>query len=546
MKKISKTFVTIFKKQRNFSMFDIKNMFILQKFGFTSDIKQACTSNTSTNNKNDQSSQSCSNTKSSCDDLPEIDLSSLSKNVYIEQIPTNCLSQFSYYIEADGKAIVVDPIRDIEYYLKLSTKRNSKIKYIGETHFHADFVSGHFALSNETGASIIFGPGASADFPIEKSYHEKVFKLSNNISIKVLHTPGHTLESCCFSIIENIEGREKVIAILTGDTVFKGEVGRPDLAVKKNVLSSRDLSSLMYESIKYLKTYPDNTILLPGHGSGSECGKSIKKGNYTTIGYEKKNSYAFNDNLLKEEFIEILTSNLPTPPQYFFHDAILNKKQIMSASSIFDNCKAFTYDDLKNMKDVVILDTRDVNQVQSTGILPGSICINLKTTFAIWTATLIEASKKIVLLSEDGKEEEAVIRLTRVGYDNIVGYLKGGIESWKGEKYSIGLISSNSFKEKMTKDKSVHILDVRNQNELDRDGFLKFSQAIPLSVLEKNYSNIPQDKPIEILCFSGMRATIAASILLKNGFKNKVSVVEGGVSNLMKSGVNLNSIKYDF
>lgn len=474
-----------------------------------------------------------------------VDLGTYFKNCYIEQIRTDCLSQFGYYIEADGNAFVVDPVRDIQYYLDLLKKRNAKLKFIGETHFHADFISGHVDLSDQTSSKIIFGPGATCDFPIVHSHHEMIFELSSKISIQLLHTPGHTLESCCFSIIEKQDSEVrpwKTLAVMTGDTLFLGDVGRPDLAVKSD-LTSKDLATLLHNSIHILKKLPDECLVLPGHGSGSACGKNIQKGTMSTIGIQKKTNFALSDTITKEEFIEISISNLPTPPQYFFYDAIMNKKGLSSVKSIVEKSRKpippKVVELLMKNPDVKIVDTRMNSLIFEEGILPKSITIDMSMTYAIWAATLLKPHDLILLICEEGKEEEAMTRLTRVGFDNILGYLEGGIENWKKQGLatkSIHLEKNTEFVNKIPK--NPYILDVRNEPEFKTPGILSKSQLIPLPNLEKNLSKVSKDEHIYILCRGGMRATIAASILISNGYTNEISVIEGGLERLMKNGVN--------
>lgn len=499
---------------------------------------------TETTSCNKSSQNSCGSSNiSNNQELPELDFSKLSKNCYIEQIPTKCLSLFSYYIEADGRAIVIDPQRDIEYYIELSKKRNSKIIYIAESHFHADYVSGHYNLSQKTGAKIIYGPGAKSEFDIVNTADDMVFKLSDKISIRLIHTPGHTLESSCYSLEENINGKNKVICLFTGDTLFKGEVGRPDLAVKSN-LTSKDLSLMLYDSLEKIKKLPDDVIIFPGHGSGSECGKSIQSGNYTTIEHEKKFNYAFK--CKKDEFSENVLSNMPTPPKYFFHDAMLNKQKIKSKEDVMRSFKHFTAEEFikfvnEKKNEVQILDCREIkNEIYKTGFIPGSISVDLNMNFAIWSATLIHPSKGIILVCNEDKLNEAVDRLMRVGYETIYGCLEGGIKEYskKGKVCMVNVINIKDFT-KHIGDKNRVILDVRTDAERNTKGFIKDSIKISLQTLSENLSLVPKDKKIDILCFSGMRASIAKTVLIANGFINEINIVEGGVQNLIDNNFKL-------
>lgn len=482
-----------------------------------------------------------------CSSEPSKPLIALSKNYYIEQISTPCLAHFGYYIEANGKAFVVDPTRDVNYYLSLLKKRNAQLIYIGETHFHADFVSGHLELAKETGAKIIYGPDAVADFPIVKTKDGMIFDLSTKIGIQLLHTPGHTLESCSYSIIEKEEkspwGKHQTHAVMTGDTLFLGEVGRPDLAVKSG-LTDHDLAALLYNSLQKLKKLPNECQVLPGHGAGSACGKCIQKGNYSTIAEQKKTNFALNDNLKKEEFVEIATSNISTPPQYFFFDVMMNKKNITSLKKIIETglkyIKPKEFQKLSTEKDVKIIDARKNSEIFEDGIVPFSYCIDLSMTYAIWAATLLKPSDKVLLICDPNKEEEAITRLARVGFDNFIGVLEGGLKSWKNAGLPVTKISLTKssdfikFLDKPSYNTEETILDVRNPAEHKQIGIISKSILIPLNTLEKNFNTIPNNVPISILCKVGLRASIAASILASKGFKNEIKVVEGGMDALMK------------
>lgn len=472
-----------------------------------------------------------------------IDLANISPHCYIEQINTKCLSQFGYYIESEGKAVVVDPVRDVEYYTELIKRRNSKLKYVAETHFHADFVSGHLELADKTDAKIVFGPGARPEFDVVETNHEMILEISDKIAIQILHTPGHTLESCCFAILEKTSSEVKPwkhLAVLTGDTLFLGDVGRPDLAVKSD-LTSRDLAALMYSSIEYLKKLPDDCIVLPGHGAGSACGKNIQKGAYSTIGIQKKTNYAVNDSLSKEEFIEILISNLPTPPQYFFYDAIMNKKSVEGVEKILEEAKALEPEEFYKImqeKDVKVIDARRNSKLYEEGLFPKAYSIDLSMTYAIWAATLMKPNDKILIICDEDNTDEAITRLTRVGFDNIIGYLKGGMAAWKEKDLpteKIDLEHTTTFADKI-RDRPF-ILDVRNEPEFVNPGILPGSLLIPLPTLEKNLDKIPKDKTIYILCRGAMRASIAASILRTQGFKNELRVIHGGLERLITKGV---------
>lgn len=483
----------------------------------------------------------------------KIDLRNISENCYIEQVQTGCISHFGYYIESEGNSMIIDPIRDIEFYLKIIKDRNSSLKYIGETHFHADFISGHYELSQKTGAPIIYGPGAKAEFRIVNAKNNSIYELSSKIKIQVIHTPGHTLESVCFCILEKVNDNDnefKKIALFTGDTIFLGDVGRPDLAVKSNV-SSKDLASMMYDSIQVIKKLPDNILILPGHGAGSACGKNIESGTVSTLGKQKQTNYAFNNELKKDEFIEILTSNISAPPQYFFFDAEMNHKTLNSIDHIIKNSKKpitiLQYNKMVNDdKSIKTIDTRDYNEVYKTGIIKGSYCISLDTSYAIWAATLLKPTDRVIIVSNKGKEEESIKRLARVGFENIIGYLENGINDWINNNYKtvkINTITAEETINVINKDNDDNvIIDVRTNNEHKSKGLIKNSICYPLNEFEENI-NILKDsknnlssKNIYIVCKGGIRATIASSIINKYYDELNVYVVEGGMDNLERKG----------
>lgn len=477
-----------------------------------------------------------------CSNTVNIDLGKLSPNCYVEQIFTKCLAQYAYYIEADKKAIVIDPIRDISYFKDILKARDSTLKYVCETHFHADFISGHVELASETGAEIVFGPNAVADFKFTSVKHETILDLSEKIKIKVLHTPGHTLESSCFLLLEKLENGEfKELVVFTGDTMFLGDVGRPDLAVKSD-LTSKDLAKMLYDSVQLLKKLPDDCVVLPGHGAGSACGKNIQTGSMSTISQQIKSNYALNDNLKKEEFIEIVTANIPTPPQYFFFDVLSNKKSITQLDEVIKKCnnpiKLKDFEKLLEDKEVVFIDSRKHSEIVS-GFIKGTVCICLEMTFAIWAATLYKPDTKIVLVTEVGKEIESITRLTRVGFENILGYLEGGYETWVKAQNPVKKLSDISAEEglKIVKENPKSVLDMRNPKEFISPGYIKDSVLLPLTELRDNFDKIESKKPLYLLCKTGNRAYVTGSLLRNEGFENELIVIKGGIDALINEGL---------
>jgi hydroxyacylglutathione hydrolase len=476
-----------------------------------------------------------------CPNALSLDLSKLSAHCYIQQFATGCLAQYTYYIESDKVAVIIDPLRDIDSYLKLIKERGSKLKYIIETHFHADFVSGHVDLASKTGAEIVYGPEAQAEFKILSVKHEEVLDISDKVKIQVLHTPGHTLESSCFLLYEKQDKDNKQIGVFTGDTLFLGDIGRPDLSVKSD-LTSKDLACYLYESIQLLKkVIVDDCVIFPAHGAGSACGKNIQAGSYSNMAIQKKTNYALSDNLKRREFIEIATANIPTPPQYFFFDAMLNHKLIANHEDVLK--KSLTPIDVDEFakffedKSIVVLDTREVKSVYE-GFISGSILISLDIQYAIWTATLFTPDTKIAIIAPEGREEEAVSRLMRVGFDNVVGYLKGGFKSWSDAKKPIDklILCPASECVKTVEENRKYVLDVRNQPEFVNFGIIKEAQRSPLPMLEANVEKINKTDKIFGLCRAGVRAIMAACILKKHGFKNEIVILEGGFDNLVKNG----------
>lgn len=444
--------------------------------------------------------------------------------MFIQQLYTNCLAEAAYYIESNGEAAIIDPIRETEPYLEIAKQRNAKIKYIFETHFHADFISGHLDLCKATGAPIIYGPGAVTGYHIINAHDGEIFKLGN-IKLKILHTPGHTLESICILLLDQSENPH---CVFTGDTLFVGDVGRPDLTGASSELTSKDLAGFLFESLQSkIKSLPFETIVYPAHGAGSSCGKNIGKETYTTIGAQLEMNYALKSKT-KEEFISLVLEGLSAPPAYFFADAGINKNGYKSIDEILQNdvkliSNATFLDEMK--KGAVVIDTRNADEFEVSSI-KNSINIGLNGQFAIWAATLIPLNAPILLVVELGKETEAVTRLARVGFDHVVGCVNQ--LSSEFQLQSIRSISPNDFLSELTND--TQILDVRNTSE-QNNGVIENAILMPLSNLLKDLEKLDKSKHYLVHCAGGYRSMIASSILKQNDFTN-ITNVKGGMAKL--------------
>lgn len=450
--------------------------------------------------------------------------------MYIQQLYTGCLSEAAYVIESEGEAAVIDPMRDIEAYLQLAQERKATIKYIFETHFHADFVSGHIDLSKATNAAIIYGPGTETNFPVHVAKDGEEFSLGN-IKIQVLHTPGHTLESSCY-LVKDETGKDH--AIFTGDTLFVGDVGRPDLAQKGVELTTQDLAGMLYDSLqKKIVPLADDVIVYPAHGAGSSCGKSLGPNTYSTIGDEKEGNYA----LLatdKETFIKAVTEGLATPPQYFPLNAKINKEGYESLDTILEKgLHVLSAEEFKNLMkhdETVILDTRNAEQF-TNGFVPDSMFIGLEGRFAEWAGSLVPFDKDILLVTEPGKERETVVRLARVGFERFLGYLEGGFEAWKKSGEPIDMIINVEPDEMIMDipyDDNLVVVDVRREPEF-AEGHVKDAVNIPLNNLTDPGSMAPinDNDNLYIHCASGYRSVIAASLLKRQGIHNLRNVLGG-------------------
>ncbi len=443
--------------------------------------------------------------------------------MYVEQLYTNCLAEAAYYIESNGEAAIVDPIRETDVYIEMARSRGATIKYVFETHFHADFISGHIDLAAKTGAKIIYGPGAETNYKVYNAVDGELFKLGD-ISIRAIHTPGHTPESTSYLLYDESNQEH---CLFSGDTLFVGDVGRPDLLDGK--MSKEELAGMMYDSLnKKIKTLPDEVIVYPAHGPGSSCGKNLGKETWSTIGHQKKTNYALRE-MSREEFIHEVTEGLVAPPAYFFSDARINKQGYESFEDVLKkNMVGLSAADVKRGIEAgaVVLDTRDPG-VFDDGFIPGSINIGLNGMFAIWAGTVLDIHSRLILVCDPGKEEETVTRLARVGYENIAGYLKGGFQSWldAGNKADrVTTISADSFAQKVKE--RLPVLDVRKCSEAEA-GHVKDAIIIPLAELKDNISSLDKNKPLFIHCAGGYRSMIAASMLKAAGFDQVYNVDKG-------------------
>ncbi len=449
--------------------------------------------------------------------------------MYVKQLYTGCLSEAAYYIESNGEAAIVDPLRDIDVYLQLAAERKATIKYIFETHFHADFVSGHWDLSKATGAPIVYGPTTQTKFPVHVATDKEIFNLGN-LTIEVLHSPGHTLESCCYLLKDE---SEKNYCVFTGDTLFVGDVGRPDLAQKDASLTMEDLAGIMYESLQN-KIIPleDDVIVYPAHGPGSSCGKNLGPNTYSTIGTEKISNYALKEST-KEGFIKVVTEGILAPPPYFTINAMINKEGYENINSLVEkSLTALSVEQFKNKAtvDVTILDTRNATEF-SKGFIPDSISIGLEGRFAEWAGSLLSYDNPILLVAEPGKEKEAIVRLARVGFENIEGFLNGGFETWKNASEKIDMIIDVEADELlMDKDFDSHlvVLDVRKPTEFG-DGHLPDAVNLPLSSMidPGNMATIEESQNLYVHCAGGYRSIIALSLLKRQGIHNLRNVLGG-------------------
>jgi len=455
----------------------------------------------------------------------------------VEQIYTGCLAQGAYYIESKGEAVVIDPLREVQPYLETAKATGAKIKYVLETHFHADFVSGHIDLAKQTGATIVFGPNASPKFDTYIATDGEVLKVGD-VSIKVLHTPGHTMESVSYLLLDK-DGKPH--AVFTGDTLFLGDVGRPDLAVKSD-LTQAELAGKLYDSLRTkIMTLPDDVIVYPGHGAGSACGKNMRKETVGSIGEEKATNYALRADMTKEEFVKEVTTDLAPPPSYFPKNVAMNRDGYESINAVLDRglqaLSPEAFDAAANETGALVLDTRNPN-VFVQGFIPNSISIGIDGGFAPWVGTLIpDINQPILIVADPGREEEVVTRLARVGYDNSIGFLEGGFESWKNsgkETDRIESIQPETLAERMKK-AELNIVDVRKPSEYE-GGHVEKAALRPLDLINIQMSEYDKAKVAYVYCAGGYRSVIACSILKARGYENLVNV-ERGFPGIKATGV---------
>lgn len=450
--------------------------------------------------------------------------------MYIEQLYTNCLAEAAYYIESEGQAAIIDPLRETEPYITLAKKRGASIKYVFETHFHADFVSGHIDLSRKVNAPIVYGPDAEPQYDVINATDGQEFTVGK-IKFTALHTPGHTPESTCYLLTDE---SGKPYAVFTGDTLFVGDVGRPDLL--DGVMSREELASMMYDSLnKKIKVLPDDVIVYPAHGPGSACGKNIGKETFSTIGEQKRFNYALQE-MSREEFIKKVTDGILPPPHYFFEDARINKVGYNPIEEVIKtNKKPLSVSEFKDEIDngALILDTRTPDEFEK-GFIPGSINIGLNGQYAVWVGTLLDINQPLVLITEKGKEEEAVLRLARVGYEKVVGYLQGGVASWEGTLDTVKTITAEEMKSMMSI--GVEVLDVRKPGEWNV-ARLKDVTFLSLSDIPENHLTLNKSNPYLVHCAGGYRSMIAISVLKHLGFKGELYNIRGGFGAMQQAGL---------
>lgn len=458
----------------------------------------------------------------------------------VEQIYTGCLAQGAYYVESEGEVAIIDPLREITPYLEKVKKNKAKIKYIFETHFHADFVSGHLTLSKETGAPIVFGPNANPEFEVIIAQDGQEFPIGNG-TIIALHTPGHTMESTTYLLRDN---NGKDVAIFSGDTLFLGDVGRPDLAQKAKEITQEDLAGLLFDSLRNkIMPLSDDVIVYPAHGAGSACGKNMMKETVDTLGNQKQVNYALRADMTKEEFIKEVTDGLLPPPQYFPLNVKMNKSGYDDIEKVLDrgmkglNPDAFEL--LANESGAVIIDVRHQNDFVK-GHIPQSIFIGLDGGFAPWVGALIgNVEQPLLIISPEGREEETITRLSRVGFDHTLGYLEGGFDAWKNSGKEYDIISGIGAKdlEGLIKEKKLAVFDVRKESEYLSE-HVPNAQNTPLDFLNDHLNQFPEKDTFYVHCAGGYRSVIAASILKKRGVHNLVDV-QGGFKAIKETNIEL-------
>ncbi len=456
----------------------------------------------------------------------------------VQQIYTNCLSQGAYYIESNGQAAIIDPLREVDSYIEMASERGAKIKYVFETHFHADFVGGHLSLAKQTGAQIVFGPTAKTDFEAIIAKDNQIFEIGN-ISIKVLHTPGHTMESSCY-LLSDEQGENK--AIFTGDTLFLGDVGRPDLA-QNSELTKQDLAENLFDSLRTkIISLSDDVIVYPGHGAGSACGKKMSMETVGTIGHEKATNYALRSDMTKQEFIDELLDGILPPPAYFSENVRLNIQGPSSVDMVIKRAlKPLALSDFKknlSNKNTIILDVRHQKEFVK-GFIPNSIFIGIDGGFAPWVGAIIKTVDiSILLVCDKDRLQETATRLSRVGFDNILGHLQGGINAWDvNDLDTMQSISSENFASIYKKNNAIHIVDVRKASEYNSQ-HISGAQLAPLGNLDKQHDKFTTINENFVHCAAGYRSVIAGSLLKKQGINNVINV-EGGFGAIKETAIPL-------
>lgn len=454
----------------------------------------------------------------------------------IEQIYTGCLAHGAYYIESNGEAAIIDPLREITPYTEKAKENNAEIKYVLETHFHADFVSGHLDLAKATGAKIIYGPTASPGFNAYIAHDGEELPLGK-IKLKVLHTPGHTMESTCY-LLKDENGKDT--ALFSGDTLFIGDVGRPDLAQKAASMTKEELAGILYDSLhKKIMPLNDDIIIYPAHGAGSACGKNMSKETFDSLGHQKETNYALRART-KEQFIKEVTTGLMPPPAYFPLNAMLNKQGYQNISEVIKQgtqaLRPAAFETAANETGAVLLDTRDP-QLFAKGFIPNSVNIGINGSFAPWAGTLLpDIKQQILIIADEGRETEAVTRLARVGYDHSIGYLQGGFDAWKNagkETDSIRSVTVAELAAITAQDDSVSIIDVRKKNEYDSQ-HITHAISLPLDFINESMASVDKNKTYYVHCAAGYRSMIFISILRARGFYNLVDV-QGGFAAIKES-----------
>tara|TARA_B110000444_G_scaffold153813_1_gene143946 strand:+ start:533 stop:1930 length:1398 start_codon:yes stop_codon:yes gene_type:complete len=450
----------------------------------------------------------------------------------VAQIYTSCLAQGSYYIESNGEAVVIDPLREVGTYISMAADRGAKIKYVFETHFHADFVSGHLTLAQQTGAEIVFGPTAKPNFNCLVAEDNQEFKVGD-VTVKLLHTPGHTMESSSYLLIDE-NGKE--VSLFSGDTLFLGDVGRPDLA-QKSTLTQEDLAGMLFDSLRTrIMTLPDEVIVYPGHGAGSACGKNMRKETIGSIGYEKINNYALRADMTKQEFIQEVTEGILPPPAYFPENVFLNKIGYNPENDSINKANiAFSVEEFKTKSTqagVIILDVRSAADFVK-GFIPNSIFIGIDGGFAPWVGTIIkQVATPILLVCDKDRLEEVATRLSRVGFDNVLGHLNGGVQVWEQDDLAtISSISANAFDEIYQAENVIDIIDVRKEAEYKNRHIIS-AVFNPLSDLENEKLNSTAENFVH--CAGGYRSVIACSLFKREGIHN-VTNIEGGFDAIKKT-----------